>query len=318
MKKNKRIAIISSKKFANKIKEDLLFRDMLLSCGEQADIVAWEDKNIVWKDYKCAILRSAWGYHKQVDEFLSFLQNLKKFNIKFFNDVNVIAWNINKEHQFNDLKKLGINVLPCYVFKEFSNSTETEILQFLSSQKTSDFVFKPIISGSGDNTFFVSLDNGNHLKNQLSLKEAQDKFKSMIYSKEIKGCLVQPYLPDIVNGEYSFIFIDSQLTHAAIRYPGVFLDKKESIEVDISSLPSKMVKFAYECEDALKIISTRFSKQSSPLYARYDVVDSKSNYFLMEAELAEPDLLIKTITSDEKKKAIIKRMVDSLLIRSRQ
>ena len=317
MRENERIAIISSEKFANKINEDLLLRDMLLSYGEKADIVAWEDKSIVWQDYKCAILRSAWGYHKQVDKFLSFLQNLKQLNIKVFNDVDVIAWNINKEHQFNDLKKLGINLLPCYFLKKFSNSTETEILQFLSSQKTRDFVFKPIISGSGDNTFFVSLDNSNHLKNQLSLKKAQDNFKSMIYSKEVKGCLIQPYLPDIVNGEYSFIFIDSQLTHAAIRYPGIFLDKKESIEVDISSLPSKMIEFAYECRDALKIISTRLSKQSSPLYARYDVVASKSNYFLMEAELAEPDLLIKTITSDTKRKTIIKRMVDSLLIRSR-
>lgn len=318
MKENKKIAIISSEKFANKIKEDLLLRDMLLSRGEKADIVAWENKNIIWEDYKCAILRSAWGYHKQADNFLFFLKNLKQLNIKFFNDINVIVWNINKERQFNDLKKLGISVLPCYFFKEFSNTTETEILQFLSSQKTRDFVFKPIISGSGDNTFFVSLDNSNHLKNQLSLKEAQDKFKSMIYSKEIKGCLVQPYLPDIVNGEYSFIFIDSQLTHVAIRYPGVFLDKKEPIEIDISSLPKEMIKFAYECRDALEIVSTRFSKQSSPLYARYDVVTSKNNYFLMEAELAEPDLLIKTITSDKKKKAVIKRMVDSLLIRSRQ
>lgn len=317
MKKNKKIAIISSKKFAGKIKEDLLLQDMFLNYGEKTDIVAWEDENIVWEDYQCAILRSAWGYHKQVNRFISFLEKLKKANIKIFNDKDIIVWNINKENQFSDLKKLGITFLPTYFFTEKSIHIEEKISKFISSQKTSHFVFKPIISGSGDNTFFVSLDNTKSMKNQLSIEEAKNKFKLMIATKEISGGMVQPYLPDIKDGEYSFIFIDSQLTHTAIRYPGIFLEKKEAVEINISLLPDEMVKFAYKCRDAINIISNRFSNQSTPLYARYDIVNEKNNYFLMEVELAEPDLLIKTISSDKNRKAVVKKIVDSLLIRSR-
>lgn len=132
-----------------------------------------------------------------------------------------------------------------------------------------------------------------------------------------RGGVVQPYIPEICNGEYSFIFIDNQLTHAAIRFPGIFSEKKEAIEVNISSLPEEMVIFAYKCRDAINVISNRLSNELSPLYARYDIVRSKNNYFLMEAELAEPDLLIKTISSDNNRKAVVKKIVDSLLVRSR-
>lgn len=317
MNDNKKIAIISSLNFAGKIKEDLWLQEALMNRGEIVDIIPWEDTRIPWQDYKSAILRSAWGYHKNINMFSNFLKKIERSNVKLFNDSRIIQWNIQKDIQLTTLKQIGINIIPTYFIHNPNFNLKNIFLNLSQFQQYESFVIKPIISGSGDNTFLINLDEEIVRHNQLSIEAAKTKFSKLIYNKQITGAMVQPFLMGIEKGEYSFVFIDSSLTHVAMRHPGVLASKKETTEVLPSFIPQDVMNFAQKVQKALNLISKRLAPNTTPVYTRCDIIQNNGSPFLVEAEMAEPDLLIKTISSSEKRNEVIQRLANAVLTRSR-
>lgn len=314
---NKKIAVISSDRFAGKINEDIWLRDALLSLGEQSEIVSWENKDIIWSDYKSAVLRSCWGYHNRIDDFLKFLEKLDLLQIRLFNDTQIVRWNIQKNLQFKDLNSFGIKTVPT-IFLQNDALNFKKAIADNGWEKYESLVIKPDISGSGDRTYIVSQNaNISGFKNNLSVEEAEHIFQTFASEKRIRGVMIQPFMPGIFEGEYSFVFIDSELTHIAIRHPGIFGDKKDPVEIKKSQIPNDMMLFADQCQRAINRISDTIKKGYIPLYSRCDIVRSGSQLFLMEAEMAEPDLLIKTISSDQARKNVINKIANSVLERSR-
>ena len=314
---NKKIAVISSDRFAGKINEDIWLRDALLSLGEQSEIVSWENKDIIWSDYKSAVLRSCWGYHNRIDDFLKFLEKLDLLQIRLFNDTQIVRWNIQKNLQFKDLNYFGIKTIPT-IFLQNDSLNFKKAIADNGWEKYESLVIKPDISGSGDRTYIVSQnENIFNLKNSLSLGEAEHIFQTFATEKQIRGVMIQPFMSGIFEGEYSFVFIDSELTHIAIRHPGIFGDKQDPVEIKKSQIPDDMMLFANQCCKALNHISDTIKKGYVPLYLRCDIVRSGSQLFLMEAEMAEPDLLIKTISSDQERESVIKKIANSVVERSR-
>lgn len=317
MADNKKIAILSSSRFAGKINEDIWLRDALLLQGEQCEIVAWENENIVWTDYKSAVLRSCWGYHNHIDDFLKFLHKLDHLKIPLFNDTRIVEWNIQKDLQFKDLKLLGIKTVPTIFLENDALNFKNAIAEH-GFEKYENLVVKPSISGSGDRTYIVSQNkNISDFKNKLSLEEAECLFQKAVAENQVRGIIIQPFLPGISEGEYSFVFIDSKLTHIAIRYPGIFGAKKDPVEIKKSLVSDDMMLFAEQCQKALNHISSTIKKGYVPLYLRCDIIRNSSQLYLMEAEMAEPDLLIKTISSNSARENVIKTFAGSIIERSR-
>lgn len=312
---NKKIAIISAEKFANKINEDILLKDAFIKLGFSADIVAWENDNIDWSLYSGAVLRSAWGYHKQIEKFETFLSKLSQNNVVLVNDTNVIKWNIHKDKQFPDLIQEGINVIPTYFIQNNLHNLEGLLQKFAKKFNCSEFVIKPTISGSGDNTFLISLDDKIYKKNQISIKEAENKFNHLLKLQNNLGVMLQPYVKGINDGEYSFVFIDSKLSHVGIRFPAIFHEKKDTLEQDASKLPPELVIFANKCLYAVENISKKLQKEVSVSlpYLRCDIVKNNDQYMLMEAEAAEPDLLIRNISSSEKRQKTVFNLAEVLI-----
>lgn len=317
MANNKKIAIISSDRFVGKINEDIWLRDELLSQGEQCEIVSWEEENIVWTNYKSAVLRSSWWYHKRINDFLKFLQKLELSEVRLFNDKKIVEWNIQKDLQFKDLNLLGIKTVPTIFIPNNSINLKKEIAASYM-EKYENLVIKPSISGSGDRTFLISRNEStsNH-KNRLSLDEAESYFQKAANDDQVRCIMIQPFLEGISDGEYSFVFIDSELTHVAIRYPGIFEIKKDPVEINKLHIPDDMMSFAAQSQKALNHISDKIIKGYTPLYLRCDIVRSNSQLYLMEAEMAEPDLLIKTISSEQDRENIIKKFANSISRRSK-
>ena len=185
-------------------------------------------------------------------------------------------------------------------------------------KKYESLVIKPNISGSGDRTYIVSQNkNISNFKNRLSLEDAECLFQKSAAENHVRGVMIQPFMAGISEGEYSFVFIDSELTHIAIRYPGIFGSKKDPVEIKKSLVPEDMMLFADQCQKALNYISDKTKPGYVPLYSRCDIVRSDSQLFLMEAEMAEPDLLIKTISSDQEREKVIRKFANSIVRRSR-
>jgi len=108
--------------------------------------------------------------------------------------------------------------------------------------------------------------------------------------------MIQPYVDQINDGEYSCIFIDGKLTHTMIRFPSIFHEKKRPYL--IREVPDSITKLAYKIE--------KIPEFNNYLYMRVDMVMVDQKPIIMEVELADPDLLTKYIEDKEKKEEVIK------------
>lgn len=269
----KKIAIVSCDKWINKIQEDLLLKQHLENEGYNVQIISWEDPKISYNDYFGLILRSVWGYQNKYSEFKTWLSMVKNIGIPLFNNVDIILDNIKKDKQFEILYKHNIP----YIDTEFIFD-----VQKLDTYINNEFpkVIKPIISGSGNNTFTLnSKENINQIK---------EIYKKLLVEKD-NGIMLQPFIPEIKDGEFACIYIDGINTHNMLRFPGVLSVKHKpfflnDIPVSVSNLAQKV---------------SMLEEYKDYLYMRIDIVLVNNEPLIMEVELAEPDLLFKYIPDEE-------------------
>ncbi len=278
-----RVAVVSSMEYCNKISEDIALADALKKLGLITEIVAWDDKSIKWDGYDAAVLRSAWGYHKKYEQFLDWLTLLDSKGIPLLNDTEMVRWNIRKDQQLAVLKSLNLPVIPHIV----TSANKVKIDEIYQTIGTKTLVVKPTVSASGNDTYIV---NGKDRKNSILSGEITDKFGN-------RDIIIQPFIQKIENGEYALVFVGGQFSHAVMRFPGIFTDKKSPVYVPAENIPTPIMELAIKTAQAIK---QHFGH--TPAYARYDVVDG----MIMEVELAEPDLMTRNIPEEEKQLALNK------------
>lgn len=270
----KNVGIVSCDKWMNKITEDLLLKQELINNNINARIISWED-TIDYSNFDCLILRSAWGYQDKYSEFKEWLQMIQYKDVLLLNYPDIIINNIQKNKQFSILEKNNIPfITTSFVYNE------DDLLERLASNPLT--VIKPIISGSGENTYLINQKDLSNLKNILNgLKN--------VFIQDDNGIMIQPYFNGIENGEYACIFIDGINTHNMLRFPGVFSEKKRPIY--LPSVPNCVEKIATDV--------SKLEEFSGYLYMRVDIVLQDGKPAIMEVELAEPDLLFKYIENED-------------------
>lgn len=287
----KRIAIVSCDKWKGIIREDVLLTQELINNGYLAEIISWQDENVSYDEFDALILRSVWGYQNEYLKFKQWLLSLKEKNIKIFNDVDILINNIRKDKQFEILDKYGIAHINTTFTK---NLFEIKFLFEANDNKIK--VIKPVVSGSGDNTYKITSGMGS-----VHIDEIVEKFKNII-SVEDNGAMIQPYIEEVGNGEYACIFIGGINTHNMLRYPGVFSEKRTPMYLE--EIPIEVLELAYKVANIPEF--------SNHLYMRVDIVHSNNEAYVMEVELAEPDLLIKYITDVNKQKEVVDTFVKKI------
>ena len=269
---NKKVALISSNKYVNNVKEDILLKIELNNNYIDCDIVSWESI-IDYKKYDAVIIRSVWGYQDKIEDFIKFINKLKEDNIKAFNDTNILLSNISKKEQFDLLDKYDIpHINTDFIYKDDIN------IENLNKYVDKDIVVKPIISGGGNNTYVISKEN---IKNNIKLNEIENKYKDVL--NDVNNYLmIQPFIKEINDGELSIVYIDNKLSHAALRYTNVFNNNNLIKLVNI-----KDIKDALEVSDKVNNII-----EYKTLYKRVDLVKINDTYQVMEVELVEPQLFL--------------------------
>lgn len=198
--RGKKVNIVSSSKYKNKIKEDLILQKYLLKDGYNTKIISFEDD---YQESDLNIIRSVWGYHHDVERFLKFINNNKTINNK-----DLIINNIDKKKQYQILKVNDINTIDTIFLdniKEYKYNGEK-------------IVIKPVISASGDNTFIIN--NVNDLENV----------------KNLNNIMIQPFIDGVNDGEVSVIVIDKKIKYGIKRFPGVFTKYKKEEYISINDL----------------------------------------------------------------------------------
>lgn len=231
------------------------------------DVVSWSDAKINWADYDAAVLRTTWDYTQKRDLFLATLEKIKNAGCKVYNPIDIITWNSHKSYM-KDLKKSGVSIIESYFLDEETGAT-------LDSKLTDDrnYVLKPIVGASAESIKILS--KKDLIANVLKLTMPEDWF-------------IQPFMPEVLEGERSIFYFNSKFSHACKKVPkdGDFRVQEEHGGLITSYIPESLeLEFA---EMALKAIGQNL------LYSRIDFLKTKSGPQLIELELIEPSLYFRT------------------------
>lgn len=248
--------------------DHMLFKP-LNKLGWNAEEVSWKDKKINWSEYDSVIVRSAWDYQDNPDEFVKVLEKINKSKTVLFNDLEIMKWNMNKSYLF-DLGNKGIPIPTSLYFEKYNSQATADSFYKLNCD---EIVIKPLISASAFNTFRVR-------KNKLN--EVDEILTSTFFNRSF---LIQPFLRNIVEeGEYSLFYFGGRYSHTILKTPKENDFRVQEEHGGILKLVEPNRSMKKTAEQVLKSIPKL-------LYARVDLARTEEdNFVLMELELIEPSL----------------------------
>ncbi|MDO9408938.1 RimK family alpha-L-glutamate ligase [Patulibacter sp.] len=237
--------------------------------GVRAALVPWDDDRD-WSQVPLVLCRTPWDYVGRADEFLAWARSTGAAT-RLLNPAGLIGWNLHKRY-LAELLERGLPVVPTTVLRhDASASARTAALAV-----DGDVVIKPAISGGAMGTVRVAARTDG----------ARDHLAGLLRDGE---ALVQPYLPEVEDGEVSLVLFAGELSHAVRKQPaaGDFRVQEEHGGVVLPHEPTPdEVAVARRVLEALPWPST---------YARIDLVTTADGPLLMEAELIEPELFLRAV-----------------------
>jgi glutathione synthase/RimK-type ligase-like ATP-grasp enzyme len=264
----KRIAFVTCSDKPDFAPDDLKAIYVLLERGADVHAIPWDKDFSDWHTFDKVVLRSCWNYHLHPKKFLHWLDDLENKNIKLMNSIDVARWNLHKIY----LQKLATQgvTLPTTIW--LSKGSSLSIKELLHENRWEKAVVKPAISATAHKTFVTTLmDSSDH----------QVDFENLLYESDV---LVQQFIPEIQQGEWSLIFFDKKFSHAVLKKP-----KTEDFRVqdDFGGTVETLQPSPEIVNKAEKILGLI---QEPLLYARVDGVVADNQFLLMELELIEPVL----------------------------
>lgn len=250
-----KIALLTCKDLSDYIVDDeLLFSE--LQKNHDVSWCVWNEPQS-WNDFDVAIIRTTWDYTEYYPEFENVLSQIEESSCRLYNSLERVRWNANKSYLL-ELQEKGMAVVPTADFNKDS------FLSLYEQWQTDRLVCKPYFGASASGIQIVK-------RGEATPKRSMPSF-------------VQPFLPEILNGELSFHFFKGEYSHAVKKVPkdGDFRVQEEH-GGDIQ---------AYEAS-ASEIEHAKSYLQPGDLYSRVDLVQYQNKWVLMELELIEPSLYLR-------------------------
>lgn len=249
--------------------EDTELMAFLNKKGLDVNPVIWNDKNIDWTHYDVIILKSTWDYHDHIMEFHEWQDRLQQLNVKVLNPVDVVKWNSNKRY-LKEISDKGFAVIPSLFLTKDSSVNESLFTHF----DADDLVVKPCVSAGAKNTITL---------NRKNISEKSKHIESLLKEEDY---MVQPFIKEISDGEWSYLFFNGQYSHCILKTPGPGDFRVQHHHGGMISHPEAATKHIEQAATYVK------SFAPGTLYARVDGVNVNDEFQLMELELIEPYLFL--------------------------
>ena len=246
--------------------DDLLLRPALAQLGVETVAVDWE--GALPPGVEALLLRTPWNYHRQLDQFLTWLETTSA--LPMWNSRQVVRWNCHKRY-LSELYGRGLPVVPTLTFEPGQSLDAAALEEWADGRELLD---NRTVTSSTDS------NSGRVTRPVPVLEHLQGLMES-------EAAMLQPYYDGIEQyGERSLIFLDGEFSHAVRRH----LPLLEGPEVDYLMQP--VAPTPAELTAARQILS---SLPFEPLlYARVDLIpDPQGNPVLLELELIEPQLFLR-------------------------
>lgn len=297
---NKLVAIVSCDKWKNKSLDDLYLKHSLNKQNCKVDIISWEDKTIDYSKYDLIIIRSIWGFQENKTKFENWLNMLETQKIKVLNPINVIKNNYDKEIQFDILNKYNIETIKTF-FLPINKNIKSRILDLKTNNDLENnlIVLKPTISEGSKDVYLVG-NNRYEFNNIIDINEVYNKYKN-----NKSKLMVQPFMKEIFDGEYSICCINNKITHGIIKYKNAFTKTNMIKYIPADKIDHKII------EIVNNILNIKEYKDN--LFLRIDFIKQKKKFLVMEVELLDPNLFLEFIADRKKRKEILNFFAEQII-----
>ncbi len=282
----RRIAFITYNELPDCGESDRAIFPFLQAAGVTPVPVIWNDPSVDWTTFEAVVFRSCWDYHLHSAQFSALLDRLESLNVRAFNPVSTVRWNMNKFY-LQAMAQRGVSVIPSVWLTPDSPETLGAVMD---AQGWDEVVVKPVISAAA------------HLTERVTRAQADTAQAHLAGALASGGAIVQRFMPQITDeGEWSAIYIGGAYSHSLIKRP-----KDGDFRVQTGAwLPAEPP--AVLLESARALLDTL---DEMPLYARVDGVLHDGQFMLMELELIEPYLALEQVdgAGDRFARALLARL----------
>lgn len=257
----------------------------LADLGWKVSTVSWRQTHTAWSEFDLVVIRSTWDYWNDVPAFLDVLGQID-LQTRLANPLSLVRWNLSKTY-LRELQGKGIGIVPT-LWPEVVSANAFE--SFFDELNCDELVIKPVVGANGEDTFRISADESPRQLARLS-----ERFDG-------RAAMVQRFMPAILSeGEYSLFFFSGAFSHAILKRPAEseFRSQEERGAEIQPIVPESLL--LLRGQQALR---TLFAQ---PLYARIDFVRDRDAFVVMELELIEPSLYLRT---DSESPARFARAID--------
>lgn len=248
--------------------------DAMAELGWQVACVPWRNPSHDWSQYDAVYICTPWDYPDDPSRFLETLTAIEASRAKLVNPLELVRWSLAKTY-LRDLAERGGAVIPSLWFEHFDPGEVGGWFEYFDSGRV---VIKPQVGTNSQHQFVLESPVSDEV-----MSEVQRVYRERPF-------FVQPFIKNIQNdGEYSLFFLGGQYSHATRRIPeqGDFRSQEEhGAEVLTITASAEQIDAA---ERLLALVDPQ------PTYVRVDLVrDDDGSYLLMELELIEPSLYLRT------------------------
>jgi len=261
-----RIALVTCAALPHLYEDDLLLVPALAALELAGGPCVWNDPAVDWPSFDAIVIRSPWDYFERVTEFRAWLQARVAGRALLCNAADVLAWNFDKRY-LEELASAGVSVVPTLCI---ARGEQPDLASLARARGWNEVVIKPAISG------------GAYRTHRFRIEEVG------AYAAEIagilgdRGLLMQPFLPEIAEGELSLLFFDGVFSHAVRKRPR---PGDYRVQVQYGGTTEAVDVTATLVERARACV---LAAPSLPVYARVDGVIKDGQFLLMELEVFEP------------------------------
>ena len=190
------------------------------------------------------------------------------------NDIRLVRWTLEKTY-LRDLERRGAAIVPSAWFEHFDADEVTLCFEQFATDK---LVIKPVVGANAIDTYVLDKPLAPALCDELARTYDARRF------------LVQPFVANIRDeGEFSLFFFGGAFSHAIRKVPksGDFrVQEEHGADILSERAPARAVAAA---QAIVALVDPR------PVYVRVDLVrDAEGRFLLMELELIEPSLYLRT------------------------
>lgn len=243
--------------------------DALRAAGVSTDVVSW-DEDRDWGAYELVVVRTPWDYFDRVTQFLDWAARVER-ETSLVNPADVLRWNSHKGYLAEFTAK-SVPTVPTRLVP----GPSTDVADQIREVPWEEIVVKPAVDGGARHAWRGRRDDPSLSRVAERLTDHGD-------------VVVQPFVPAIVDGERSLVFLGGRFSHAVRKVPkaGDYRSQRHLGGHEVDHEPNSA-----ELQVALAAMAAAPGRLT---YARVDLVDWEGAPVLIELEVIEPDLFLRDV-----------------------